>query len=1361
MKKPIIFLAFANEPLGSSGHLRHLPDELRGIRRALGSVVREELCEIVERANVTIDEIFDIFQDKRYHNRIAIFHYGGHAGSYQLLLESEAQNTVVAHSEGLLPFLSRQQSLRLVFLNGCSTEQQAQSLLLAGLPVVIGTGMEIKDRVATMLAIQFYKGLAQGFSFTNAWEDAVDKIKTTEGDHPRCMYQGDIQHSQFPWVFLSSTGSVVAEEWKLPLASGNPFFGLPPIPANYDLPEVPFRYLSRFERQHAPIFFGRGAEISLLYEKVTASHFPAVVLVFGQSGVGKSSLLEAGLLPRLENSYTIYYVRRSKETGSLNDLIQILAPSTDQSLLDAWHQKEKTENKPLLIVLDQLEEVYTRPNANYPDEKFDFFNALQNIFASPDKRPKGKIILGYRKEYHPEIEAQLSHLGIARTKVFVKKLNESGIIEAVEGLSKRQDLQQHYGLWIKKGDRLPEIIAADLLEDSSSAIAPVLQILLTKMWEAATQLDESEPCFYTDLYQRLKREGLLLSDFINQKIAELALEKSSWVNSGLVLDILAFHTTPLGTADQHSPEEIHTRYAHDKDSLNTLLQSIKDKYLLADTPTKGKTEIPKITLAHDTLAPLIRALHESSNHPGQRADRILKNKLKEWEQAPQKTFLDDNDLQIIEQGKPGMRLWRSEEITMVNESKARQSKIKRNKNNIRLAFWTGGILLLILFILSLLGLQDRKRAKASKMVVEARYQAASDPTTALKQISKALNLDKSNRTTRDIMYEIYRENMFYQTLLEVGSSVNAAAFSSEGQYLALLTNEKNLRVSIFQFDAAKKKYVFLKSLEGPISQNLSSVVFSSDDQYILAGSGDRNVYRWELHGDGAPTVYIKQNTEDPAVSVVTYSNDGSFFAAGYQAEQIGLRIWAPTGQLLQSIPMASPVSAIAISPDNQKVLAGLEHGGIRLLKQDGTLLFDALVHQPNVNAVAISPTGDLAFTGASDEAFIWSIRLDSLVLKKALKIAEGSISTSAFSADGKMLLIGTTEGHGYLWDVHKGSLLYELKGHKNAIQQVAFSKLGDYIYTASRDSSIRRWPLFYDLPYEAFSLGFANTPVAVENIDDEKLLVASANGRLFVLDHSKDSLSNAIPVADNLITKMSLSSHGVYAAIATEAGMVYCWNVNLQEEHGSVSLITKQIKDLAFSPDNKYLMIASNDSTLILWNLTSKDTAQLSGHQFEVNAVDFSEDGNHALSAGWDKQILRWKIPEGQQLKAIQAEYPILDAEHFSHKKGNDFVVLVQSGQTYSYSFSGKKDLLFTNSNLQYLSVGNTGQYIFTAGGKNLEVRSQTGELIRTFQSPSIMLSYTSTSNDQFLFSGCVNDSIYVWRNDRLPVMDFLSVIVD
>lgn len=132
--------------------------------------------EIVKRANATLGDIFNVFQDPRYQGRICLFHYGGHADSYRLLLESEAGSAQAAFSEGLNQFFARQSGLQAIFLNGCSTQAQAQDLQKSGLPAVVATSRTILDEHAVRFATRFYKGLVGNASPARAFRDAADEL---------------------------------------------------------------------------------------------------------------------------------------------------------------------------------------------------------------------------------------------------------------------------------------------------------------------------------------------------------------------------------------------------------------------------------------------------------------------------------------------------------------------------------------------------------------------------------------------------------------------------------------------------------------------------------------------------------------------------------------------------------------------------------------------------------------------------------------------------------------------------------------------------------------------------------------------------------------------------------------------------------------------------------------------------------------------------------------------------------------------------------------------------------------------------------------------------------------------------------
>lgn len=677
---PVIFLAFANDKQSEQRYLRSLTYEKNEVSKALNPV-HGKLCRVIIETDVSIETIINTFQ--QYRDQIAIFHYGGHADDLQLLLETETGAPVPAYRSGLISFLANQRGLSLVFFNGCSTYRFARDLTDSGVPVVIGTNQAIPDDAAARLASRFYWGVSHGASIGRAWREAIDQLKIRRGENHRGV-KLETETDRPPWDIYYAKGAEMTANWNLPEASRNPLFGLDLYPEYYDdLPECPFRELHRYEKRHAAIFFGRGAEIRVLYDKLMDRR--PVLLYHGKSGVGKSSLLEAGLLPRIKKDYLVLYCRRDPETGlryeletaiqaELNsqaemeesfgnlhreieqkkedigklksleastkiqqfidqlqeEIVQLEHRLSKPSLLDIWKQVED-RGKPLLVILDQVEEVFTKPmeGGNPEDELSEFCHQLQSVFGKPSKRPAGKLILAFRSEWKAEIEKQLNlaDYHLPYTDVFLAPLDRRGICTVVSGLSRSPLLSEQYSVEVEVG--FPEFVADDILREKkkrerySNLIAPVLQILLFRMWSASKE--DNPRVFGRELFDRV--DGFLwIEGFLNDKLAELEKEQGNFsgevlVRSGLVLEILYLFTTRIGTADFNSYEKLISKFPHLEPILIPLLNYLVMLGMIAEVDPRNKT----YRLIHDSLGDAVKERHAASTRLIQVMARLYGN----------------------------------------------------------------------------------------------------------------------------------------------------------------------------------------------------------------------------------------------------------------------------------------------------------------------------------------------------------------------------------------------------------------------------------------------------------------------------------------------------------------------------------------------------------------------------------------------------------------------------------------------------------------------------------------------------------------------------------------------------------------
>lgn len=217
-KKPVIVLAFAND---NDDYLQMVVRERKSIYKSLQDLRDNNCVQVEAEPNTTIEDIFTFFSD--YNERIAIFHYGGHASGTHLQLESSPGEAKPAGAGGLAALMGQQKNLKLVFLNGCATHDQVKLLLDAGVKAVIATSVPINDEMATEFAEQFYQALANKSDILKAFNTAKAFV-TANYEKPReigefrgASWKGKAsKKDEVPWgLYLAEDPGDVAE-WKLP-----------------------------------------------------------------------------------------------------------------------------------------------------------------------------------------------------------------------------------------------------------------------------------------------------------------------------------------------------------------------------------------------------------------------------------------------------------------------------------------------------------------------------------------------------------------------------------------------------------------------------------------------------------------------------------------------------------------------------------------------------------------------------------------------------------------------------------------------------------------------------------------------------------------------------------------------------------------------------------------------------------------------------------------------------------------------------------------------------------------------------------------------------------------------------------------
>jgi formylglycine-generating enzyme required for sulfatase activity len=252
-----------------------------------------------------------------------------------------------------------------------------------------------------------------------------------------------------------------------PLATGNPYRGLAP-----------------FEASHRELFFGRDDDIRALLERL--QHQP-LVLVAGDSGVGKSSLCRAGVLPRvaageLDQGRGCTTVTLRPGRRPLQSLAAALAPllhRKEAEIFEAFSSMPTSfgqvvraahqDRRSLLLFIDQLEELITLAEP----EQAERFSQLLGELALPSAGVR--VLLAVRGDFLTRVCA-LPGLGneAERGLYILRPLSAEGVREAIVGPARAQGA-------VFESDELIQTLVASTAQGAGSL--PLLQFALAELWQ--------------------------------------------------------------------------------------------------------------------------------------------------------------------------------------------------------------------------------------------------------------------------------------------------------------------------------------------------------------------------------------------------------------------------------------------------------------------------------------------------------------------------------------------------------------------------------------------------------------------------------------------------------------------------------------------------------------------------------------------------------------------------------------------------------------------------------------------------------------------------------------------------------------
>ena len=347
------------------------------------------------------------------------------------------------------------------------------------------------------------------------------------------------------------------------------------------LPVEPYRFLTPFTAATRGIFFGRDGDLQRFRETWEHPDRPALVLLTGASGVGKTSFLSARIIPSLED--TGHRVVRIRGTArpleqlsrlaarELHDLRgepsdPSLQPEALPALLDALYLVER---RPLAIVVDQLEEIFTQGDGRSARS---FQVELASTLAGSDGRIR--FILSLREDYLGATLRTLHPLPVdqlART-LPLRPLDAPDIAAALEGPG-REGLPVRYEPFTYEAG-LVDVIVTDLISDTGGEVAPRIQAVGARLWEMARTRPAPHVITFDDYRQRLGGARGILA-----RVLDDAIEGLDPADQGVAKEMLRVLThLPGSPTSRPVPEEELLAYTADPRRRRAVLRQLEDRW---------------------------------------------------------------------------------------------------------------------------------------------------------------------------------------------------------------------------------------------------------------------------------------------------------------------------------------------------------------------------------------------------------------------------------------------------------------------------------------------------------------------------------------------------------------------------------------------------------------------------------------------------------------------------------------------------------------------------------------------------------------------------------------------------------------
>jgi WD40 repeat protein len=1026
-----------------------------------------------------------------------------------------------------------------------------------------------------------------------------------------------------------------------------------PSPARVGVREQrgPYQGLAPYAEEDAPFFFGRDGERDIVIANLLASR---LTVVYGTSGVGKTSLLRAGVAHRLrergkdrlarggrpELLVVVFDAWRDDPVAGIEAAIRAAAAglfgagvelgSASGRLAERLRRWTGELSCDLLVILDQTEEYFLYHAGE--DGEGTFAVEFPRAVNAPDLAVN--FLLSIREDALSRLDRFKSRVpGLLANLLRVQHLDLHAARSAI------QDPLDEYNRRLPGGQPWsiePELVELVLDELRPGQVVlgatgqgavdeaggrdqhdrrvetPFLQLVMTQLW--TTEAAAGSHVLRAATLGRLGGAKEIVRSHLDQAMRALGPDEQD-----VAAGIFHYLVSPSGSKVAFTAADLAGWAELPEARIEPLLERLS----LGDTrvvrpvgPAPGGSGGTRYEVFHDVLAPAV--LEWRAKHVAAQA---------------------------------------AEEAAQVAEERLHQAR-RKTRRLTGFVIALGALLLVAVASTALAVYQgnradaQRRRAVSFSMVAQADARATDQPDLSMLLSLAAYELQPSDEARASALLQADRRRDAGALLTGAAGVLSGAAFSPDGRLFAA-GDTRGFR--LWQV-TSRRQPALLAGGGGRVH----GVAFSPDGRLVVASS-DNGVEVWQV----ASRRQLALLAEGGGVRGVAFSPDGDLLAAGYKdgvriwdvparrrvallarrggadyvafgeggrtlasasGDEAGIALWDVPGRRMRRTLQGHPdgVSAIAISSDGRTLVSASVADSNMLVWDLASGRSRVLTDEHGAGTVAFSPDGHTVATVGDDDSTVevWSV--DQRIRLRGLTGNVGQVTTVVFSPDGRTLASCGSDRTVALFEVPQQPPV----GNNGPVNALAFSKDGGTVATAGADGQVALWDARTRAP-RAVLRGHHEEVTSVAFTPDGRILASAALDGETLLWDAKRGRPLRVPGFDAKdVYKLAFSPSGNVLALAGLHGSVTLWDTlrwaRLAVLHGHKG----QVNSVAFDPAGRRLASGGKDGRVVVWDVQSHARlADLAAHSDAVNRVAFSPDGRSMASAGDDNVVILWDLP--------------------------------------------------------------------------------------------------------------------------------------